>query len=80
MRQERPHMEVNWTGIICLVLAIVAVVIIAKAHGHIGAFLAAMGRIGPGHTTDDKVIGVIAFGLVALLIVAIVKILVSQRR
>ena len=75
MRQPPTPIGINWTGIICLALLVFVVVIIARSHGEIAAFLGTMGRIGPGHTTDDKVIGLIAFGLIVVTIVGLVAVL-----
>ena len=72
-------MEVNLTGIACLVLTVMAVVTVAYTHGEMAAFLGTTGQIGPGNSTEDKVLGALAFALVILLIVAMVKILTSRR-
>ena len=68
-------MQINWTGIICLALAILLIVVVVHAYDKISAFLGTMAQIGPGHTSDEKVIGLIAFSLVVLTIVGLVKIL-----
>ena len=44
-------------------------------RAEIGVFLASMKDIGPGHTAEEKTIGLLAFGLVLVTIVAVVKIL-----
>lgn len=72
-------MEINWGGITCLILAIIAIVIIVRMRHKVALFLGTMGQIGPGNNPDDKILGLIAFGLIVLLIVGIVKILASRR-
>ena len=79
MRQRPPQMEVNWTAIICFILAIFLIVLMARTHDKIGAFLGTMERIGPGHSTDEQVIGLMAFGLVVITIVGLVTVLTQSR-
>ena len=79
MRQRPPQMEVNWTAIICFILAIFLIVLIARTHDKIGVFLGTMERVGPGHSTDEQVIGLMAFGLVVITIVGLVAVLVHRR-
>ena len=79
MRRKEPEMQINWTGIICLALVIFVIVTVVHAHNKIAAFLGTIGQIGPGNSSEDKILGLIAFALVVLLIVAIVKILVSRQ-
>ena len=68
-------MQINWAGIVCLALAIFVIVIVVRAHNKIAAFLGTMAQIGPGHASDEKLVGLIAFSLVVLTIVGLVKIL-----
>ena len=52
-----------------------------KMPREIGVFLSSMKNIGPSHSPEEQTLGLIAFGLVAITIVAVVKILVhSQQR
>lgn len=44
-------------------------------HREMGAFLAGMGDLGPGTTTDQRVHGLIALGLVGVILVALTAIL-----
>ena len=73
-------MEINLPGIACFFLTIMAIVTVAYTHNQMAAFLGTMAHIGPGNSTEDKAFGVLAFSLVILLIVAVVKILVSRSR
>ena len=71
-------MEVKWSNIIALGLAIVLLVILWKAAPDIRIFLGSLRAIGPG-PIEDQAMGLVAFALIGVLIAAIVKILVSGR-
>lgn len=71
-------MEIRWNNIIALILLIIALVLAVKFLPAMMAFLGSMKDIGPGHTADEKTIGLMAFGLVAILLVAIVKVLTTR--
>jgi len=67
-------MRIQWHNIIALILLIVGSVLLVKCWPEITSVLANMKNIGPGHTADEKVLGLIALGLVGACLVAIVKI------
>jgi uncharacterized membrane protein YqhA len=68
-------MRILWHNIIALILLIVALVLLYKCWPEITATLTTMKNIGPGHTSDDKVVGLLALGLVCAFLVAVVKVL-----
>ena len=72
-------MKVLWHNIIALILAILAIGILLNMSKPLAAFITGMGDIGPYHATEDKVLGLIAFSLTGLILVAIVKILTHNR-
>ena len=71
-------MEIKWSNIVAFVLGIVALVIVWKAGPAIASFFGSMRDIGPG-SPEEMATGLVAFALIAILIVAIVKILVSRK-
>lgn len=71
-------MNVKWNNFFALVFLIFLFVILLKGWNQIGLFLSGMGNIAPGHSTDQQVMGLLAFGLVMVLIAAIVKILTQR--
>jgi hypothetical protein len=73
-------MEIRWNNIIAFVLLLIALVLLVKCLPEITAFMASMKHLGPSHSTDDKVFGLIAFGLVGVLLVAIVRILSNNSK
>lgn len=72
-------MEIKWGNLIAFAMLLAAIVIAVSMGDRIVAFLHSMTDIGPGHTDEEKTMGLIAFGLVGVLIVAVVRILVSGR-
>jgi uncharacterized membrane protein YqhA len=70
--------QIRWNNIIALILLVLALILLVKLLPAMVVFLASMKDIGPGHTTDEKTIGLIALGLVGVLLVAVVRILTSN--
>ena len=69
-------MTIKWANVVALALAIFALVLILKMPGEMGAFMATMRYIGSGNR-DEEMMGLLAFGLVMVLIVAVVKIIIE---
>jgi len=72
--------QIRWSGVITLLLAIFVLVVLLRYGADIRAFLSSMTDIGPGHRPEDKTLGFIAFSMVLIGIVALVKILTHDRR
>jgi uncharacterized membrane protein YqhA len=68
-------MRILWHNTVTFLLLIVAFVLLYKCWPEITATLATMKNIGPGHTTEEKTIGLLALGLVAAFLLGVVKIL-----
>ncbi len=73
-------MEIKWTNIICLALVIFAIILMVKTPHQIGAFLSTMKDIGPEHSHEEKTVGLLAFGLLMVIIVALAKIVIESNR
>ncbi|MCG3148171.1 MAG: hypothetical protein PCFJNLEI_01614 [Verrucomicrobiae bacterium] len=71
-------MQIQWRNIIALILVIIVLVLLASNGPQIAGALTGLKQIGPGHTTDEKTIGLFVLGLIGLVLVAIVKILTTQ--
>lgn len=67
-------MRIQWHNIVALILLSVGFVLLVKCWPEIVTVLASMKQIGPGHTADEKTVGLIALGLIGACLVAIVKI------
>lgn len=73
-------MEIRWPNVFVFALAVLALVVALKRHHEIAAFLGAMDRIGPGNTPGEQMLGLIAFGLLVVTILALALILKNGRR
>ena len=70
-------MEIRWRNIFALFLVIVLLAICWKAAPEIRMLLGSLRDVGPGSPRGRET-GLMAFGLICILIVAIVKILVGR--
>ena len=61
--------------LVVLTLLATAAWLALSYHTEMSVFLSNMTRIGPGHPPEDQVKGLIAFGLIGVTLVAIVRIL-----
>lgn len=71
-------MRILWHNVFVLALVIFAISVFASHCSQMEVFMGTMGHIGPGNTADDQVMGLIAFGLVLVAIVAVLKIMVEN--
>lgn len=71
--------EIKWANVVAFALAITAFVIAIRWHHAIVEFLNNMGRIGPGYSGEEQTWGLLAFGLILVLIVAVTKIALQNR-
>jgi len=73
-------MRIHWPNIYALILIIVACVMAIRHWTAIGIFLGGIAHIGPGHSGDERIMGLIAFGIVAVLFVAVLRIHSRNRK
>jgi hypothetical protein len=73
-------MRILWPNIIAAALVTLAGVVLVKHSRPISAFIETMGHIGPGYSSDEQTLGLIAFAIVCISIVAVVKILSQNNR
>lgn len=73
-------MRILWPNVIALALLIFALVVILRHGSNISGFWGAMNGIGPGHDPSEQVMGLVAFGLVLVAIVAVLKIVIATNR
>jgi hypothetical protein len=71
-------MQIHWRNIIAAILAILILIGLVNCWPQITAALTSVRNISPGHTTEDKMTGLIMIGLIGAVLVAIVRILTSQ--
>ena len=73
-------MEIKWANVVAFGLAIFGLVLGVTLHRQIGGFLGTMTAIGPGHAPEEQTIGLIAFGLVAISLLGLIKIVLHANR
>ena len=71
-------MEIQWHNIFATVLLITACVTATKNGDSISAFLSTIGQIGRG-TPDEQVKGLVAFAVVAVCVIAALRLLLQSR-
>ena len=72
-------MQIKWSNVIALALVVFALVIGLKHLPRISEFLSTVSHIGPRGDPDQRISGLIAFGLIMITIVAVVRILVDRK-
>lgn len=72
-------MQIKWRNVIALILSVFALTVWLRNRELINEFIGNIGRIGPGHPGDERTLGLIAFGIVAVCIVVIVRLLTQHR-
>lgn len=71
-------MQVRWGNLIALGMVIIATVIGISHQREIRGFVATMTEIGPGHSPEEQIVGLLAFGLSAVIILAALKIVLNS--
>lgn len=72
-------MRILWQNILAFSVLVVIGVMALRYHTAIGTFLGSIAHIGPGHSDDERTLGLIAFGIVAVLFIAALRILTNNR-
>ena len=68
-------MEIKWTNLACMVFFVVALIMVIQMHEQMAAFIGSMGNIGPGHSPDQQIMGLISLGIVSAILLGIITIL-----
>ena len=71
---------IKWTNVICFALFVFLVMWLIHMHESVAAFLHSMGDLGPEHSTDEKVWGLITFGVVMVGFTAILTIMIRNQK
>jgi len=73
-------MQILWHNIVALILAVLATVVLIRNRTEIAGFLASMRSFAPAHSPEDRVAGLICFGLLLITTVCLAKILTQNNR
>ena len=71
-------MKPRWDNIFALGLIVFALWTLAHFPKEIDSFLGSMRYAGPGHTPDEQLIGLMAFGLIAMTLLGVIKIVLQR--
>lgn len=71
-------MKILWPNIVALGLFLTALIIALRERQSIHRFLTSISHFGPGYPPDERTLGLIAFGLVAVSLMAALKILTRK--
>ncbi len=72
-------MKILWRNILAAGLALVGSIVAIRNRDAIGRFLDSMTHLDAGYPADERTLGLIAFGLVAVCFVAVLKLILSNR-
>ncbi len=72
-------MNIRWNNIAILLLTILIAFLLLRYGGLIGNVVNHIERIGPGHSTDEQTLGLLALGLIGVALVAIIRLLTNSR-
>jgi hypothetical protein len=73
-------MQVIWSRVLALLLVILATIVLVRSWASIVAFVKTAADIQPYTSPEEQTAGLIAFGLIALFILALVRILTQAPR
>jgi hypothetical protein len=71
-------MEIKWSNVVAFALGLTALIILVRMHREIAEFVSFMGCIGPGHNPQEQATGLVAVGMICVVIVAVVKIVLNS--
>lgn len=73
-------MNIHWQNVFVALFLIALLILLATEGRSIAAFLGSWRNLGPNHPSDERFVGMLAFGLIGVLIVAITKILTHHQK
>lgn len=73
-------MNIHWQNVFIALFLIALLLLLAMEGRSITAFLGSWRHFGPGYPPDERFVGMLAFGLIGVLIVAITKLLTRPRK
>ena len=70
-------MEIKWPNVAALGLVVLSVVLAVRNHRQLGAAIGSISQIGPGHTPEDKTLGLCVLGVILVSLVAVVRLVLN---
>ncbi len=72
-------MEIKWPNVVFFGLLVFSTILLIRSREAVFEFLSQMGNMGPEHPTDERYWGLLVFSLLAIAMVALVRIFVDHR-
>ena len=72
-------MEIKWPNVAAFALAIFAFIMAIRMHEQISAFLGSMGHLGSSPSIADRTHGLMAFGMLMVVLVGVLRILSNSQ-
>ena len=66
-------MEIKWPNVVALSLVMSSVVLAVWHHRELVAAVGSISEIGPGHTAEEKTLGLCVLGVILVSLVAVVR-------
>lgn len=73
-------MEIKWPNVVAFALVIGSVVLAVKNHQELGNAIGSIGQIGPGHSAEDKTLGLCVLGILCVAGVAIIRLVIAGNK
>jgi hypothetical protein len=73
-------MAVKWANVVMLALALIACAVAIGSGKEIAGFLGLMGQLGPSNTPDERYWGLVATGLVFLVVAGLLRAIIESNR
>ncbi len=71
-------MKPRWDNIFALGLIVFSLLLLTSFPVQISSFLKSVEHAGPGHTPDEQLMGLMAFGLIAISLLGAIKIVLQR--
>jgi hypothetical protein len=71
--------RIRWNNLCILTLALIVAVMALRPHSPIGIFLHSLSTVGPGHSNDEQVRGLLAWLLMMILFIVVLRALLKNR-
>ena len=73
-------MRIRWNTVLIVILTLIMAVMALRPHSPIGIFLHSMENLGPGHSNDEQILGLLAWLLMTILFLVVLRALLKTRR
>ncbi len=70
-------MEIKWPNVLALGLVVMSVVLAVRNHRELAAAIGSIAEIGPGHTAEEKTLGLCVLGVILVSLVAVVRLVLQ---